>query len=421
MNLKPKEEKIERRIKRITPVIHDLIAYRREFCTQSSILHYATDAAMVRHILQAGADPNARIRFWDETPLMTTIKFHRPPEVIKELLLLGANVNMRSRYLKNTPLNIATSLPDCNVEIVNLLLEHGAHIDTLNKYYDTPLIHAIRHFTGNMDLIKTLLEAGAFINGANLNDETPLITAVKNPRCTVELFRELLRYKADVNVKDKKNCTPLHYAVKYLKNDRFKIVKKLIKLDCDIYATDDSGQIPLYLDIDYTKNKRNLAFCKCLMRYAVLKDDPKYSEMYRIYQSVIYDIIFPYICYCQKEVDCMKTHIIDYGISMYDFVLSKTVRTNVGDKLLETIYKNVYPVYNDLILKKANRAALLNVLSEQKIYTYVSQGNTKRKITLDADSTIDVCKHLKIYELKNLVYAYGWVFKEINGPSFQDS
>ncbi|GFU97729.1 putative ankyrin repeat protein L122 [Trichonephila clavipes] len=420
MNLKPKEEEIEKRIK-LNPNIPDLVDYRMEYCTQSSILHYATDAAMVRHISHVGADPNAKIRCWDETPLMTAIKLHRPPEVIKELLLLGANVNMRSRYLKSTPLNLATNLPDCNVEIVNLLLEHGADIDTLNKYYDTPLIHAIRHFTENMDLIKTLLEAGASINGANLNGETPLITAMKNPRCTVELFRKLLRYKADVNVEDNKNRTPLHYAVKCLKNNKFKIVKELIKLDCDIHVIDNSHQTPFYLAINYSISKGNLDFCQYMMRYAALQDNPRDSEMYRKYQSLPVGPIFSYICNCQKEVDFMKTHIIDDGISMYDFVLSKTVRKTVCEKLLETIDKNVYPVYNDLILKKAKRAALLNVLSKQKIYTYVSQGNTKRKITLDADSTIDVCKHLKIYELENLVDAYGCVFKEINAPSLQDS
>ncbi|GFU97771.1 putative ankyrin repeat protein FPV162 [Trichonephila clavipes] len=390
----PKKEGNERRIKRLTV------------------------SEVIRYVLHGDAVPN---RCWDDTPLITAIKLHRPPEVIKELLLIGANVNMRSTYLNSTPLNLATNLPDCNVEIVNLLLEHGADIDTLNKYYDTPLIHAIRHFTENMDLIKTLLEAGASINGANLKGETPLITAMKNPRCTVELFRKLLRYKADVNFKDKRNCTPLHYAVRCLKDNRFKIVKELIKLDCDIHATDYSGQTPLYFAIKYTKNKVNLDFCKCLIRYAVLQDNPGCSKMYRPYPSVIFDTIFSYICDCQKEVDFMKTHIIDDGISMYDFVLSKTVRATVCEKLLETIDKNVYPIYNDLILKKAKRAAFLNVLSEQKIYTYVSQGNTKRKITLDADSIIDICKYLKIYELENLVDAYGWVFKEISGPSLQDS
>ncbi|GFY38766.1 hypothetical protein TNIN_110441 [Trichonephila inaurata madagascariensis] len=417
MNQEREEEEINRRIRRIIPYIPDMIAYRSEFCTQSSILHYATDAAMVRHILHVGVDPNARIRCWDETPLMTAIKLHRPPEVIKELLILGADVNMRSRYLKSTPLNLATNLPDCNVEIVKLLLEHGADIDTLNKYYDTPLIHAIRHFTKNMDLIKTLLEAGASINGANVTGETPLITAMKNPRCTVELFRELIRYKADVNFKDKMNCTPLHYAIKCLKNNRFKIVKELIKLDCNINAKNDNGETPLLLAIDYTNNKRNLAFCKCLIRYVVLKKNVRYSEMSDTYLSPIHDEIFVYICNSQREVDVMKTHIIDDGISMYDYVLSKTVRTTLGDKLLETIDKKFYPIYNDLILKKAKRAALLNFLSENRIYTNVSQGNTKWKITLDADSIINVCQHLKIYELENLVDAYGWDFKEINGPS----
>ncbi|GFU97785.1 putative ankyrin repeat protein FPV162 [Trichonephila clavipes] len=397
MNLKPKEEEIEKRIK-LNPNIPDLIEYRNEYCTQSSISHYA-----------------------DEPPLLTAIKLRRPPEVIQELLLLGANVNMRSRYLNSTPLNLATNLPDCNVEIVNLFLEHGADIDTLNIYNDTPLIHTIRHFTENMDLIKRLLEAGASINGENLNGETPLITAMKNPRCTVELFRKLLRYKADVNVEDNKHRTPLHYAVKCLENNKFKIVKKLIKLDCNIHAIDNSHQTPFYLAINYSLSKGNLDFCQCLMRYAALKDNPSDSEMYRKYQSIIVDPIFSYICKCQKEDDFMKTHIIDDGISMYDFVLSKTVRKTVCEKLLETFDKNVYPVYNDLILKKAKRAALLNVLSKQKIYTYVSQGNTKRKITLDADSTIDVCKHLKIYELETLVDAYGCVFKEINAPSLQDS
>ncbi|GFR10427.1 hypothetical protein TNCT_85461 [Trichonephila clavata] len=416
MNRNAEEEDIERRIKRIMPYIPDVIAYKSEFTSQSSILHYATDASMVRHILRYGADPNARIEYLDETPLMTAIKLYRPPEVIKELLIHGANVDMRCNRLQSTPLNLAASNPDCNVEIVKLLLEHGADIDTLNKVHDTPLIHAIRYFTKNMDLIKTLLEAGASINLANLKGETPFITAMKNPRCTVELFRELLKYKADVHFKDKMNCTSLHYAIQYLKSNRFKIVKELIKLGCDINARDYSGITPLLQAIHYKRKKRTLTFGKCLIRYAVLKGTVKCSETTSVYRTAVEDKLLNYISNSQKEVEFMKTHIIDDGISMYDYIMSKTVRTTLGDKLIETIDKKIYQVYNNLVLKKAKRAALLNLLSEHRLYTCVSHENIMRKITLDADSVLNVSKHLKLYELENLVDAYGWIFKEISGP-----
>ncbi|GFT05221.1 hypothetical protein NPIL_33061 [Nephila pilipes] len=412
------EAEINERIKRILPCIPDAIAYRNDTSAQSSILHYATDAAMVKHIiLRNGADPNARTRFLDETPLMTAIKLQRPPEVIRELLIHGAKTDMRSKHIKSTPLNLAANVPNCNIEIVKLLLEHGADVDTLNKFHDTPLIHAIRNFSKNMDLIKTFLQAGASINLENLKGETPLITAMKNSRCTVELFRELLKYKADANSKDKTGSTPLHYAIQCLKNNKFKIVKELMKRGCDINARDVNGITPLICAIHHTRNRRTLAFCKCLIRYTVLKNNAKYSEMSDTHRTVVHDRIHNYISASQKEVNFMKKHIIDDGISMYDYVMSKTVRTTLGDKLLETLENGTYRVYNDLILRKAKRAALLNLLCENRIYTHASRGNTTQKITLDGDSVLNIGMHLKIYELENLVDAYGWDFKEINGPS----
>uniref|UniRef100_A0A1X7SKV0 Uncharacterized protein n=1 Tax=Amphimedon queenslandica TaxID=400682 RepID=A0A1X7SKV0_AMPQE len=90
--------------------------------------------------------------------------------------------------LENTRLSIACK--EGHTEIVELLLKHGADVNVINKYGDTPLSRAC--LKGHTEIVKLLLNA----DGININHK-----AADNRH--TEIVEALLKHGADVNVSNK--------------------------------------------------------------------------------------------------------------------------------------------------------------------------------------------------------------------------
>ena len=60
------------------------------------------------------------------------------PSVVKLLVECGAKVNA-SNQTGSTPLHTASMVENFNQEIVEILLDNGAHIDMRNKEFDRPV------------------------------------------------------------------------------------------------------------------------------------------------------------------------------------------------------------------------------------------------------------------------------------------
>ena len=174
-----------------------------------------------------------------ETPLhVAAEKGH--VEVVKLLLEHGANPNARDMY-GVTPLHLAARKG--HVEITKLLLEHGADPNAKEKLGgETPLYWAVVH--DRIDTAKLLLEHGADPNNKSkrfiVNERAVLHWAVRNEN--VDLVRLLLEKGANPNVKDKDGYTPLHIAV--LRGNP-QIVELLLKYGADPNARNAYGETPL--------------------------------------------------------------------------------------------------------------------------------------------------------------------------------
>ncbi|CAL1614046.1 unnamed protein product [Knipowitschia caucasica] len=107
-------------------------------------------------------------------------------------------INARSGWgVPVTPLRTAAALG--HLRCLELLLEHGAEIDSLDVKAQTPLFTAV---TGkHLDCVASLLKSGADPNGSQYNNSSPLLIAAREG--DVEILRELLRYGAEVDVKPK--------------------------------------------------------------------------------------------------------------------------------------------------------------------------------------------------------------------------
>jgi ankyrin repeat protein len=115
-------------------------------------------------LLDRGADPNATDKNW-ETPLMAAV-FTANDKVVKVLLDHKANVNAADKF-GLTPLMDARGL-----SVVKLLLAAGASIREKDLHGRTALDHAA--WQGDPDLVKVLIDAGAEVNAKNNKKESAL-------------------------------------------------------------------------------------------------------------------------------------------------------------------------------------------------------------------------------------------------------
>ena len=101
-------------------------------------------------------------------------------QVVKELIRQGANLNIQYEEWNNkTPL--IRSIEKGNDEIINLLLDNGAIVNTQvlreEKFFETTALHEAV-FRGKYDIVKKLIEKGAKINAKSYGN-TVLQYAIK--------------------------------------------------------------------------------------------------------------------------------------------------------------------------------------------------------------------------------------------------
>ncbi len=187
------------------------------------------DTELVRVLLEAGADENARgewaqtllilasknghlttvelllksgarindLDYWEQNSLMHASKGGHL-SVTKVLLEKGADVNAKGS--RSTPLIYASQ--NGHLTTVEHLLNSGASVNTFDLGGQNALMHASEN--GHLNVAKVLLEAGAIVNAGR---STAIhIASEKGYRDIVEL---LVSKRADVHAKNGRNCTPL--------------------------------------------------------------------------------------------------------------------------------------------------------------------------------------------------------------------
>ena len=124
-----------------------------------------------------------------------------------------------------------------HVDVLRLLLEHGADVDSQTVHKQTPLHWAA--WAAEVDVGQYLLDCGADINAQNKFHETPLYLAARDGR--VGFTRMLLERGARIDVPHGQGKTPLHYAVEW---GRIQTARLLLEHGADVNARDKSGMTP---------------------------------------------------------------------------------------------------------------------------------------------------------------------------------
>lgn len=137
-------------------------------------------------------------------------------------------INSRSGWgVPGTPLRLAASYG--HLSCLQVLLAHGADVDSLDVKAQTPLFTAVSH--GHLDCVRVLLEAGACPGGSIYNNCSPVLIAARDGATAI--LQELLGHGAEANVKAKlpvwasniASCSgPLYLAAVYGHLDCFRLL-----------------------------------------------------------------------------------------------------------------------------------------------------------------------------------------------------
>lgn len=122
------------------------------------------------------------------------------------------------------------------MEIVKVLLQFGADVNTKNDRWETPLLIAVRMNLENVS--ELLLELGCDAKARDLDSCCSLRYAAQNDNG--KLTEMLLKFGADASLKtDRDEVTPLHMAVSSISNHA---AFTLLKHGCDLEVTNSLGR-----------------------------------------------------------------------------------------------------------------------------------------------------------------------------------
>ena len=187
--------------------------------------------AIVRQLLAAGAEVDARDTWYGTTPLMAAAASQRNPAIVRQLLAAGAEVDARD-HGGRTPLMAA----GWNPANVRALLAAGASPETRDDDGDTPLHGA----AGSPPSLRALLAAGADPRARNDAGETVLITAAE--RGGAQAIPVLLAAGARLDARDGAGRTALIAAAS---RGRSEAAEALVAAGADLEARDDAGDTAL--------------------------------------------------------------------------------------------------------------------------------------------------------------------------------
>ena len=165
---------------------------------------------IVEFLINHGASVNATDKYGN-TALLLAVR-ERQNEIF---CLVLQNVNDAGLYIVNQRTPLMQVAACGQIEIVEVLINHGASINARDKYGNTALLFAARE--RQKGIVELLLQKGADVEIPDEDDITPLMEAAECGH--VQIVELLINHGASVNAKDKYGCTALSLALANNHND----------------------------------------------------------------------------------------------------------------------------------------------------------------------------------------------------------
>jgi uncharacterized protein len=191
-------------------------------------------------LLQAGADPCARAPGTDITAL------HRAAgagavESCKLLLARSATLLEDRDMYGRSALRCAANAG--SLSIVQVLVQHGADVNTVDHKGRTPLFGACLY--QHVSVAAFLLEAGAGVNAVD-QDGSSVLTAAAQAESTVALVQLLLDHGVDISATDSKGQHALFSAARFWS---VALMEKLVSCGLSVHTVSTSGNTVLMIAV----------------------------------------------------------------------------------------------------------------------------------------------------------------------------
>jgi ankyrin repeat protein len=200
-------------------------------------LEYTKSAKMVKFILELGADVNKTSGSESKAPLHAAGSV----ELVKIILKHGANVDTVDRFGRSALQRLLDYSSNSYFEMIKVLIKYKAEVNNRDMVGDTPIITAARN--GNHEAVELLLGTGADLSACNDEGANALVEAVwRHDESHTKTIRILLKAGADANSRMKGKVTALMVAAD---RDAGGNIKLLIEAGADIDAIDDERKTAL--------------------------------------------------------------------------------------------------------------------------------------------------------------------------------
>ena len=195
------------------------------------------DLAAVRSLLANGVEVNTTYDFpvFKHVAALEAAATSNSLQIVKVLIAHGASVDAMDNY-GYTALYLAAV--NDHLDVVQYLVAHGADVNHVSRDKGGDTVLGIAAYAGHLDIVKYLVSAGANINLPDGKDgETPLILAnVDNNKFVVQF---LVTQHAQVDATDNNGYTALCLAAAY---DHLDMVQYLVAHGADVnHVSRDKG------------------------------------------------------------------------------------------------------------------------------------------------------------------------------------
>ncbi|XP_038649451.1 2-5A-dependent ribonuclease-like [Scyliorhinus canicula] len=219
---------------------------------------------LLKTFLKLGADVN-EIEANGFTAFMEAAQYGNE-DAVRFLFQQNADVNMHREVpdaKKKVGKGGKTALIDAAVngheDIVAILLgEMRADVNALDNLGKTALLHALEK--DNQAIVQILLEHGANVNTIDKNENTPLNIALTRNTLQIPVLEQLMQRTHNLNVRDNDGKTPLILAVEKKIATAVKLLLEDQRVEID--AQDNSGRTALLAAVENKDTSLTEALCE---------------------------------------------------------------------------------------------------------------------------------------------------------------
>jgi len=312
-------------------------------------------------------------------------------DVIKILIEHGARVDILDKYGRTI---LYTPIMNGFIDVVTLLLDYKnigkSLVSQLDKYDLIPLHYAIAE--KSLDIVNILLSHGSDVGHKNLDGNDALMLSIMSEN--IDVFKTILPHVKNINLTNKYNETSLHIACKKNLDD---IVALLINNKINIDAQDMHESTALHLCAGH-----NINIVKVLMAGGANVNLQDANGNTPLHYAVLngnnetFDELMGHSVNCNLWNGNVRIplHIalIKKKYTFVKYLLPKsdvTIQDVDGNSCFHYIVQhNLWKSYIDILITKHLDITSLNK-DNQRVIDYVSKGDIEQFINLVVDSYYD--------------------------------